>query len=278
MSCCFKKKQSMFQTPPRAQERFTFSKEIIRDEFDPSSAQIEVLDLSEWENSDKYAVVIHGLLTPEECAAIIEKTEDSGYEPALVNIFLYFVLSSVKFISQVNIGGGRQELMSDVRNNDRCIIDDALGADKLWGRVLQVLDTLPKGHKAQEVLTIPWASHRNQQYPVSLNERLRFLRYDKDTYFAPHNDGCYVRGNELGEERRGEQSFVTFQLYLNDGFEGGATRFSNWRSPQQGYDVVPRTGSVLMFQHDCYHEGAILLEGRKYAVRTDVMYTQRKRT
>lgn len=34
------------------------------------------------------------------------------------------------------------------------------------------------------------------------------------------------------------------------------------------------SGSVLIFQHDIMHEGSELIKGRKYSVRTDVMYTR----
>jgi len=35
---------------------------------------------------------------------------------------------------------------------------------------------------------------------------------------------------------------------------------------------VPHTGMVLVFEHDILHEGSKLVEGRKYTVRTDVVY------
>ena len=78
----------------------------------------------------------------------------------------------------------------------------------------------------------------------------------------------------------GERSYITFQAYLNDGFEGGCTTFLNnsvWEKDKTTvedvkYEVVPRKGSVLIFQHDMLHEGSELLSGRKYSVRTDVMY------
>ena len=37
-------------------------------------------------------------------------------------------------------------------------------------------------------------------------------------------------------------------------------------------DVNPKTGSVLVFQHDILHCGSELLHGIKYTLRTDVMY------
>ena len=37
-------------------------------------------------------------------------------------------------------------------------------------------------------------------------------------------------------------------------------------------EYVPKSGSVLVFDHELFHEGALLKEGVKYAIRTDVMY------
>jgi predicted 2-oxoglutarate/Fe(II)-dependent dioxygenase YbiX len=107
---------------------------------------------------------------------------------------------------------------------------------------------------------------------VGFNERLRFLRYDPGTYFAPHMDGSYER-DDPSHPKYGEKSLVTAQIYLNQGFEGGATRMMG-RNLSDGYDVVPRTGSVLVFQHDIFHEGSVLIAGRKYTIRTDVMYAR----
>ena len=40
--------------------------------------------------------------------------------------------------------------------------------------------------------------------------------------------------------------------------------------------VSPRPGLALVFDHNLCHEGATLLEGVKYAIRTDVMFTRRR--
>ena len=61
-------------------------------------------------------------------------------------------------------------------------------------------------------------------------------------------------------------------MYLNEGFEGGETTFLNYSGSEEHVRCVPRTGMVLIFQHDILHEGSRLEKGRKYAVRTDVMY------
>ena len=101
---------------------------------------------------------------------------------------------------------------------------------------------------------------------VSLNERLRFLRYDPGQKFEPHMDGMYVRPDGI------EKSFITVQLYLNGGFKGGATTFLNDFESER-LEVVPEPGRVLIFEHRLLHEGSALIEGRKYACRTDAMYT-----
>merc|ERR550514_692968 len=66
-------------------------------------------------------------------------------------------------------------------------------------------------------------------------------------------------------------------LFLNSAGKGGETKFLN---PHGGdgsktVDVVPRRGLCLVFDHRLLHEGALLLKGVKYAVRTDVMFERR---
>ena len=78
--------------------------------------------------------------------------------------------------------------------------------------------------------------------------------------FEPHVDGYYMRPN-------GEQSMLTFMLYLNGGFEGGETSF------QSGLSIKPEAGMILVFRHALYHEGAAVVSGRKYVLRSDVMFS-----
>jgi prolyl 4-hydroxylase len=56
-------------------------------------------------------------------------------------------------------------------------------------------------------------------------------------------------------------------VYLNDAFEGGTTAFHRF-----DVDVVPRTGSGLVFQHRLLHDGRTVRSGVKYVLRSDVMY------
>ncbi|CAB9514415.1 P4Hc [Seminavis robusta] len=219
----------------------------------------EVEDLTEtisWldGNNHRFGALVHNVLTPQECQTLMDRSEQVGYEQALVNV-----------------GGGRQVAIGEVRNNDRCIIDDPDYAEMLYQRLLLKLQDHPN------VLgpMLNW-KHLDKQYAVGLNERLRILRYDPGTYFAPHSDGYYVRRNEAGPSRRGETSRVTLLLYLNEGYQGGNTRMLRTFNPSsKGRDIVPRAGSVLLFEHECLHEGVTLEKGRKYVVRTDLMYSEK---
>ncbi|XP_028392573.1 uncharacterized protein LOC114517123 isoform X2 [Dendronephthya gigantea] len=170
----------------------------------------------------------------QECKEMIKMTEKQGYVKALVNI-----------------GGGRQKLMPEVRNNYRCIVDSFEKAAEIWDRIKHLIPEKWRGRKA-----------------LGLNERLRFLRYDPGQEFKPHFDGSYVRDN-------GEASYLTIQLYLNEGFTGGATTFlENFEFGRNDVDCVPKIGRVLVFQHDILHSGSKLMKGRKYCLRTDVMFSR----
>lgn len=209
------------------------------------------IDVSGWEGKYKYVLCLHGMLTEEECEKFKGVTEDKGYGEALLNV-----------------GGGREIQAHDVRKSDRCIIDDEEAADALWQRILAV------SQDDDDLLHASFVGNKPYNLKaVGLNERLRFLRYDKGHYFLPHVDGCYVRTGDPSDPRYMDRSYVTCQLYLNEGFTGGATSLMGRDySNQVAHAVVPKTGMVLLFQHDVYHEGSLLIEGRKYAMRTDVMY------
>jgi prolyl 4-hydroxylase len=133
------------------------------------------------------------------------------------------------------------QMRPDVRNNSRVMIDDPAAAAQLWDRI-QIYVPLSIGS---------WRA-------IGVNERLRYYRYDVGQQFNWHYDGAFERSN-------GERSQLTFMVYLNDGFEGGETSFEN-------AIVVPRQGMALVFVHQIRHKGQPVVRGRKYALRTDVMY------
>jgi predicted 2-oxoglutarate/Fe(II)-dependent dioxygenase YbiX len=142
------------------------------------------------------------------------------------------------------------ELRPDVRNNDRVIYDDEDLAETLWN---VVKDYFPATVKNRTVR--------------GLNERFRFYRYDPGQHFDWHMDGYFERDN-------GERSLYTVLFFLNDSFDGGETRFRvRDENGPKTVGVKPVTGHVLIFLHELLHEGAAVTAGRKYILRTDVMYS-----
>ena len=137
----------------------------------------------------------------------------------------------------------------DVRDNARLIVDDVDLAGRLWQRAEPFLPRRIRSWQA-----------------CGFNERFRFYRYDPGQKFAPHWDGSFYRDN-------GEESRLTFMVYLNDDFTGGETRFY-LDNGMPRLEVKPERGMALVFVHRQLHEGAPVVEGRKYVLRTDVMYRQ----
>ena len=138
-------------------------------------------------------------------------------------------------------------LLKDIRNNSRSMFDDASVTAELFIRSRPFLP---------ERLHAFWDV-------AGLNERLRYYRYDPGEKFSPHYDGAFERSET-------ERSFLTFMIYLNDGFRGGETKFYE----PHNFSVLPERGKALIFVHRRLHEGSAVLSGRKYVLRSDVMYTR----
>lgn len=81
-------------------------------------------------------------------------------------------------------------------------------------------------------------------------------------------------------------------VYLNDDFSGGDTVFYDTFGQRNKYDTVedemkkgfterfrytPKQGSVLVFNHNMIHEGAQLLIGTKYVIRSDIVFKRTSR-
>jgi predicted 2-oxoglutarate/Fe(II)-dependent dioxygenase YbiX len=133
----------------------------------------------------------------------------------------------------------------EVRNNTRVMLDDRQRAAALWDRVA------------------PFApARRGGLQPIGLNERFRFYRYEAGQYFRWHHDGAFRRSPS-------ERSLTTAMLYLNEGFEGGETEF---RLSAGLLSIAPKRGLLLLFDHGLRHQGAPVRRGRKYVLRSDVMY------
>lgn len=215
----------------------------------PASITREELELPNQNERRRgaFAFVLHDVFTLAECAAMIAASEARGYDQALVNT------------------GHSQILDTSYRNSMRNIWDTPETAAETHTRIAPHLPNEAEPQRFGYV-TAPELLKCD-----GINERLRFLRYDPGDFFAAHKDGCYQRPD------RSAQSYLTLMLYLNSGggvdYAGGETSFVSQSGGQPDVALVPRAGDVLIFTHPVLHQGNEVTGGRKYAVRTDVMYS-----
>ncbi|KAK3705060.1 hypothetical protein LTR37_013427, partial [Vermiconidia calcicola] len=114
---------------------------------------------------DLYAVVLDNVLSPSECETLVraaEATQDNGWERAMINI-----------------GGGKQRLMTEERNCGRIIWDSCEVVAKIWNRIEHV----PEVQEIVRLENVPkifgngpakWGEVWKFSRP---NERMRFLKY-----------------------------------------------------------------------------------------------------
>ncbi|HEX8957546.1 MAG TPA: 2OG-Fe(II) oxygenase [Burkholderiaceae bacterium] len=140
----------------------------------------------------------------------------------------------------VRMREGGQKILPEIRNNDRVALDAPHWAEALWQRLAPCDLPAIDGKRA-----------------AGLASAFRFYRYSPGQRFRMHKDG--------GLEERGMASRMSFLVYLNDDFTGGATDF-------RGFSIAPRAGMALVFVHETWHEGGVLGAGIKYVLRSDVLF------
>ncbi len=139
------------------------------------------------------------------------------------------------------------------RDNDRLVRDDP----SLAARLFEALrDRLPARFVDR---------HGGAHALVGLNPRFRFCRYRDGQRFRVHRDGAHAESAEV-------RSRMTLQIYLDDGFVGGRTRFYDARHGACVAAVEPARGDALVFDHDFWHDGEPVTAGVKHVLRTDVLY------
>ena len=171
---------------------------------------------------------------------------EDALSPELCDRLVQRIEAHSPAVAPINVAGG-PVLDEKTRNNDRVMFDDVALAAELFARTRTALPSTLDGGTL-----------------VGYNERFRGYRYRRGQRFAPHFDGAYHRP-ATAKGREGSQ--ITVLFYLNEGFQGGETKILD-------YDVVivPKKGSVLLFEHPILHEGCAIESGVKYVLRTDAMY------
>ena len=130
--------------------------------------------------TNKFAILLHNVLTPSECSNLIKRAEQTGFDNALIQG-----------------PNGKQILRTDIRSCERCIIDDEELADMLYSRILSAIEGNEELEK--KLIFAPWIHNSSSSSvvyhnrrcstgtdnsdrmgklkSVGLNERMRFLKY-----------------------------------------------------------------------------------------------------
>ena len=107
---------------------------------------------------------------------------------------------------------------------------------------------------------------------VGLNSHFRMSKYDEGQFFGIHKDGI-----NFDQKNKQNMSYATLNIFLNDDFEGGETVFYENDKKTISLLCKPKTGSGSFFYSQQWHEGAKLLSGYKYLLRTDLMINHNKK-
>ena len=196
------------------------------------------------------------VLSADECARLRALTETLGYLP-----------------------DAAVSLPRSVRHNDNVVwITDEKTDSLIWQRVAAL---------ANQHLQI--FDHKKA---LGLNARFRFYRYGVGDFFKPHSDGAWpgsriINGELLADAYPDRYSQMSFLIFLNEDFEGGATRFlvngdnpaqpARQGRPVKAVDVRTPAGGVLCFPHGmhplhCIHSSEPIERGVKYIIRTDMLF------
>jgi prolyl 4-hydroxylase len=127
--------------------------------------------MNEIDPSKPYIFTVANVLSPKECAELIERIERDG--PS---------------VAPITTPGG-PVVDTQIRNNERVMFDDPDLAQTLFERVRHRLPKVVLGAKA-----------------VGANERIRCYRYRPGMYFAPHADGAFYRD----DVERSRYSFLVY--------------------------------------------------------------------
>lgn len=172
------------------------------------------------------------VLSDSACQNLIDKANFIGFLPAKVNIY------------------GKMKDATHIRNNQRIEYADNLLAKNLEQIIIENFPII--------------LSFKNKKF-FSLNEYFRFYHYSPGEFFKPHKDGqIKIDGNE---------SLITVLFYLNDSNGGETILMPNGYSNKESWIyITPKKGSILLFEHNFWHEGRPVTSGEKIILRSDLFY------
>lgn len=203
---------------------------------------------------DGSAFVLSNVLSQAECESLIRQAEKLGMESCGYS-------SSIRVTDRV--AANSEAVAGVLFDRIKPFLEPSIDlSDKVWSSL-----SYPRG--------IPGSIPNRKWTPIGLNPVFRLCRYKPGGFFLPHHDGGFE------QHPYNNRSLKTFMIYLNDDFEGGPTNFYNesQRHYQQGdpskivYSYQPKAGDALVFNSSITHDGGELLNGQKYIMRSEVMYS-----
>ena len=110
-----------------------------------------------------------------------------------------------------------------------------------------------------------------EENDVIVLPEMRFLHYSTvGSSLAPHIDLCRV------DSASGQRSTHSFLLYLTTCDKGGETALLEDLSSEKTLALVkPTAGHILLFPHDCPHEGKVVQAVPKLLIRGEVVLSQK---
>ena len=106
---------------------------------------------------------------------------------------------------------------------------------------------------------------------VGMNSFIRLSKYEPGQFFGIHKDGI-----NFDHENKKNMSYATLNIFLNDNFDGGETIFYENNKKTITLKCKPKRGRGSFFYSQHFHEGAKLIKGYKYLLRTDLMINHNK--
>jgi len=156
-------------------------------------------------------------------------------------------------------GFGATHYDKEYRGNLRLIATDTSLAKIIWSRLRLFV---PQELTLQGYGDSTWKA-------CGLNDCFRLSKYHPHDRFEKHVDSSFVRTYD-------EMSMFTVNVYMNEGFKGGSTRFYMADADKADFAVTPKTGLCLLFRQPTgqhyVHDGEEVSSGLKYLLRSDIMY------
>lgn len=167
-----------------------------------------------------------------QCKQLITFAENLNFQHAKVNVY------------------GTTKFLTNIRNNTKVEFTAPDLAIKIQSLLLQ-----------HNILPLTY----NNLIFHYIGHYFRLYKYNETQFFKPHKDGKIVNNQSISQ--------LTILLYLNS-TQGGETILmpSGFKNKNDWQYITPKEGSILIFDHNIWHEGKPPISGLKYVLRTDAYY------